>query len=159
MPEINTEKFNTDLLNRLTRDRWSDLSDLAKELDVTPVIVENRLHTLELKGIIKGYVPQLNYTALGYDLTAVVRINVPPNKLADATAHLRGNQRLITIYQVTGNHDLVAIGKFEDTSEMNDQLQTLRSRPEIERATASVALEVNREFEPFELDSSALMQS
>ena len=55
-------------------------------------------------------------------------------------------------YDVTGDHDIVAIGKFTDTDHMNDQIKELLVDPDIKESNTSVVLNTVLENEQFELD-------
>lgn len=59
----------------------------------------------------------------------------------------------MTVYRVTGDHDLVAIGKYESTTEMNEQVQAFVTSPEIKRTNASVVFETISEFESLGFES------
>lgn len=59
----------------------------------------------------------------------------------------------MTVYRVAGDHDLVAIGKYESTTEMNEQVQAFVTSPEIKRTNASVVFETISEFESLGFES------
>jgi hypothetical protein len=53
---------------------------------------------------------------------------------------------------VTGDYDVIAIGKFTDTDEMNDQIKSLLTDPDIKESNTSVVLNAVVEGRQFELD-------
>jgi DNA-binding Lrp family transcriptional regulator len=59
---------------------------------------------------------------------------------------------MVSVYEVTGDHDIIAIGKFEDTDDMNDEIKTLLSDPGITESNTSVVLNPAKEHEQFDLD-------
>jgi len=61
---------------------------------------------------------------------------------------------MTSVYEVTGDHDIVAVGKFEDTDDMNDQIKTLLTDPDVKESTTSVVLNAVSEHEQFELDTT-----
>jgi DNA-binding Lrp family transcriptional regulator len=59
---------------------------------------------------------------------------------------------MISVYEVTGDYDIVAIGKFRDTDEMNDGIKSLLTDENIRESNTSVVLSAVSENEQFELD-------
>lgn len=60
---------------------------------------------------------------------------------------------MLSVYEVTGDHDVVAIGKFRDTDEMNDRIKTLLTDPDINESNTNIVLNTVSEHEQFELDT------
>jgi DNA-binding Lrp family transcriptional regulator len=146
------ENLDARLLNALLSDGRSSLRNLAEELDVSVTTISNHISDLESEGVIEGYVPVLDYDSLGYDVTAIVQLEVEGDALPDLADRLADQTRMISVYEVTGDHDVVAIGKFEDTDEMNDQIKELLTDPDIKATNTSVVLNAVAENEQFELD-------
>ena len=146
------ENLDTQLVNALLGDGRASLRSLAEELGVSVTTVSNHLKDLEAEGAITGYSPKVDYDTLGYDVTAVIRLNVEGNALADITERLREQKQMISVYEVTGDHDIVAIGKFTDTDDMNGGIKELLSDPDIKESNTSVVLNAVTEHEQFELD-------
>jgi DNA-binding Lrp family transcriptional regulator len=149
---VTYENLDTQLVNALLGDGRASLRSLAEELGVSVTTVSNHLKDLEAEGAITGYSPKVDYDTLGYDVTAVIRLNVEGNALADITERLREQKQMISVYEVTGDHDIVAIGKFTDTDDMNDGIKELLSDPDIKESNTSVVLNAVTEHEQFELD-------
>jgi DNA-binding Lrp family transcriptional regulator len=149
---VTYENLDTQLVNALLGDGRASLRSLAEELGVSVTTVSNHLKDLEAEGAITGYSPKVDYDTLGYDVTAVIRLNVEGSALADITERLREQKQMISVYEVTGDHDIVAIGKFTDTDDMNDGIKELLSDPDIKESNTSVVLNAVTEHEQFELD-------
>jgi DNA-binding Lrp family transcriptional regulator len=145
------EHLDAKLVNALLRDGRSSLRSLAEELDVSVTTVSNHLTDLEAEGVITGYVPEVNYEALGYDVTAVIQLKVEGTALPDITDRLEGHKQMTSVYEVTGDYDVIAIGKFTDTDGMNDQIKALLTDPEIKETNTSVVLNAPVEYRQFEL--------
>jgi DNA-binding Lrp family transcriptional regulator len=146
------ENLDRKLVNSLLGDGRASLRSLAEELDVSVTTVSNHLSDLEDQGIIQGYTPKVDYDKLGYDVTAVLQLKVEGTALEDVTADLHGHRQMVSVYEVTGDHDIIAIGKFEDTDDMNDEIKTLLSDPGITESNTSVVLNPAKEHEQFDLD-------
>ncbi|APW97614.1 AsnC family transcriptional regulator [Halobiforma lacisalsi AJ5] len=146
------ENLDAKLVNALLGDGRASLRSLAEELDVSVTTVSNHLSDLEEEGVIEGYTPRLDYDAVGYDVTAVIQLQVEGNALPDITDTLRDHRQMISVYEVTGDYDVIAIGKFKDTDGMNDQIKELLTDPDIKASNTSVVLNAVSENEQFELD-------
>jgi DNA-binding Lrp family transcriptional regulator len=146
------ENLDAKLVNALLNDGRASLRSLAEELDVSVTTVSNHLGDLEEGGVIEGYTPRVDYSKLDYDVTAVIQLKVEGNALPDITDRLEQQKQMISVYEVTGGYDIIAIGKFEDTDGMNEQIKTLLTDPDIKESNTSVVLNATSENKQFELD-------
>ncbi len=147
------ENLDSDLVNELLDDGRSSLRSLAEELDVSVTTVSNHLSDLEDEGVIEGYTPKIDYDAVGYDVTAVMQLKAEGNALPEITETLKDHRQMISVYEVTGDYDVIAIGKFKDTDDMNDQIKQLITDPDINQSNTSIVLNAVSENEQFELET------
>ena len=146
------ENLDAKLINALLGDGRASLRSLAEDLDVSVTTVSNHLRDLEDQGVIEGYTPRVNYDALGYDVTAIIQLKVEGSALPDITERLRGQKQMTTVYEVTGDYDVIAIGKFTDTDGMNAQIKELLTDADIRESNTSVVLNPVVENAQFDLD-------
>ncbi|GAA0197356.1 HTH-type transcriptional regulator Lrp [Haladaptatus pallidirubidus] len=146
------ENLDLKLVNGLLDDGRISLRNLAEDLDVSVTTVSNHLSDLEDTGVIQGYSPKVDYNAVGYDVTAIIQLKVEGNALPDITNRLREHTQMISVYEVTGNYDIITIGKFTNTDGMNNQIKTLLSDQDIKESNTSVVLNAASEHEQFTLD-------
>ena len=146
------ENLDTELINALLGDGRASLRSLANQLDVSVTTVSNHLADLESEGVIRDYSPEIDYDALGYDVTAVIQLKVEGSSLPEVTDRLRDHAQMISVYEVTGDHDVIAVGKFKDTDDMNNQIKSLITEPDVKESNTSVVLNAVSEHEQFELD-------
>ncbi|ELY41828.1 HTH-type transcriptional regulator Lrp [Natronorubrum tibetense] len=147
------ETLDDDLVNELLDNGRASLRSLAEELDVSVTTVSNHLSDLEEEGVIEGYTPKVNYDELGYDVTAIMQLKAEGHALPEITETLQDHRQMISVYEVTGDYDVIAIGKFEDTDDMNDQIKTLITDPDINQSNTSIVLNTVAENEQFELET------
>ena len=148
------ENLDQKLVNQLLSNGRASLRSLAEELDVSVTTVSNHLSDLEEAGVIEGYTPKINYGALGYDVTAILQLKVEGHALVDVTERLTEHRQMVSVYETTGDHDIIAIGKFHDTDDMNATIKELLTEPEIKESNTSVVLNPAKEHEQFELDTA-----
>ena len=146
------ENLDAELINGLLGDGRASLRSLAEDLDVSVTTVSNHLADLEEDGVIEGYTPIIDYDALGYDVTAIVQLKVEGNALPNITERLEGQKQMINVYEVTGEFDIIAVGKFLDTDDMNALIKELLADADIKESNTSVVLDAPVECDQFELD-------
>jgi len=146
------ENLDRKLVNQLLGDGRASLRSLAEELDVSVTTVSNHLSELEEEGIINGYTPKIDYDALGYDVTAILQLKVEGSALVDVTEELADHPQMVSVYETTGDHDIIAIGKFWDTDDMNETIKELLTEPSIKESNTSVVLNPEKEHEQFDLE-------
>ncbi|MFC7130799.1 HTH-type transcriptional regulator Lrp [Haloferax chudinovii] len=145
------ENLDSDLINALLADGRRSLRSLAEELDVSVTTVSNHLRDLEDEGIIEGYTPRVDYDALGYDVTAVMHLKVEGSALSEVTELLAAEPQMVSVYEVTGDYDVLAVGKFRNTDDMNRQIKALLSEAPIRESNTSVVLNAVSENDQFDL--------
>ena len=146
------ENLDRKLVNALLGDGRASLRSLGEDLDVSVTTVSNHLSDLEDEGIINGYTPKVDYDALGYDVTAIIQLKVEGSSLPEVTDNLQKHKQMISVYEVTGDYDIIAVGKFTDTDGMNAQIKELLTDPEIKESNTSVVLNTASEHEQFDLE-------
>jgi len=146
------ENLDRKLVNALLEDGRASLRSLGEDLDVSVTTVSNHISELEDEGVIEGYAPIVDYGELGYDVTAIIQLKVEGSALPDITDRLQEHKHMVTVYETTGDHDVIAVGKFTDTDHMNDQIKELLIDPDINESNTSVVLNTVTENEQFDLD-------
>ena len=149
------ENLDRKLVNALLGDGRASLRSLAEDLDVSVTTVSNHLSDLEEQGIIQGYTPKIDYDKLGYDVTAILQLKVEGSELVEVTQSLAEHKQGVSVYEITGDHDIVAVGKFVDTDDMNAQIKDLLNDPAIKESNTSVVLNAAKEHEQFDLELEA----
>lgn len=147
------ENLDARLVNALLGDGRASLRSLAEELDVSVTTVSNHLQDLEEAGVINGYSPRIDYGAVGYDVTAIIQLKVEGDALPEITDRLVDHKGMVSVYEVTGDYDVIAVGKFHDTDGMNDAIKDLLADADIRETNTSVVLNRVVENRQFELET------
>lgn len=140
-PDVDIDDTDRKILAALRVDGRAGASELADAAGVATSTATKRLQRLEASGVIDEYLPDVDYEAIGYEVTAVFRLDVAGEGLADVVAELQATGRMVGVYEVTGSDDVVAIGKFVDTDELNAQIKDLLTHEHVRSATTNVVLE------------------
>jgi DNA-binding Lrp family transcriptional regulator len=145
------ENLDAKLINALLGDGRASLRSLAEELDVSVTTVSNHLKDLEEEGVVNGYTPRIDYDELGYDVTAILQLKVEGSSLPEVTDRLESLEQMVSVYEVTGDYDVIAVGKFLDTDHMNQLIKTLLADQDVKESNTSVVLNPAVESRQFEL--------
>ncbi|MFB6086695.1 MAG: HTH-type transcriptional regulator Lrp [Halodesulfurarchaeum sp.] len=145
------ENLDAELINELLEDGRASLRSVGESLGVSVTTVSNHLRDLETAGTIKGFVPVIDYDTLGYDVTAILQLKVEGEALPEITDRMKSMDRMMTVYEVTGEFDIIAVGKFEDTDSMDDIIKELLAERDIKESNTSVVLSSPVECEQFPL--------
>jgi DNA-binding Lrp family transcriptional regulator len=142
------------VVNALLQDGRASARDVAAATGIAATTVSRRMDDLEDTGVIDEYTVDIDYGALGYDVTAVFQLSVEGDGLGRVVDQLRDQREMIAVYEVTGDHDIVAVGKFTDTQSMNERIKTLLTDGDIRSASTSVVLNTVCEHEQFPVDGT-----
>ncbi len=134
-----------DILEELRRDGRASLRTIAERLGVSTSTVSHRVKQMEEDGIIQGYRPVIDYARLGYRLTAITKIKAKGAQIPEIVTALTKEDTLVDVYEITGDYDVLVIGKFPDEEMMNREIKRLLSHPEIEGTNTSIVLSVAKE--------------
>jgi len=100
------------VLAALLADARADAAALADAAGVGEATATWRRQVLEDTGVIRSYDPDVDYEALGYDVTALFRVGTRPEARTAVAERLAGVDGVGTVYEVAGPHDVVAVGRF-----------------------------------------------
>ena len=140
------------LIRALQRDARRSLRSLAQELSVAPSTVGHRLDDLINRGVIRGFKPDLDYAKLGLGLVAVTKIKARGDALPAIVRALAKDPRLTHVYEITGDFDVLVIGRFRNETEMNNEIKRMLGLQGIEGTNTSIVLSTAKEHSDLELD-------
>ena len=140
------------IVNALVADGRADHSDISAATGISVHVVEHRLEALEREGVVGDCEPQLDYDALRFDVTAVFHLTAHRGERDALTDLLLRDDRLLTVYEVTGKYDVVAIGKFTSVTALNERIGSLLTAPSVRDASTAVVSEVGQEHARFPVD-------
>jgi DNA-binding Lrp family transcriptional regulator len=104
------------------------------------------------RGIIRGFKPDLDYAQLGMGLVAVTKIKARGDALPAIVEALAKDPRLTHVYEITGDFDVLVIGRFRNEAEMNSEIKRMLGLEGIEGTNTSIVLSIAKESADLELD-------
>jgi Lrp/AsnC family leucine-responsive transcriptional regulator len=97
-----TDETDLRLLSELQLDGRLSLAELGRRVGLSSPAVAERLQRLEREGVITGYGVQLDPRALGFALSAVVRIRPAPRQLHEVAELARSTPEVVECRRITG---------------------------------------------------------
>lgn len=129
------------ILSVLSKNSKLSYRKIASKVGVSGVTVLKRVKNLEKAGIIRGYNVDLDYDKMGYDVSAVVRARVVCGRYSEIKK-IAGLSGVVTIYDVTGDFDVLIIVRFKNRRLMNNFLKKVQKFDFIERTETSLILNI-----------------
>ncbi len=136
---------NVDLkiLALLTEDAKMPYTEVAKKVFVSGGTVHVRMRKLEEMGIVQGTTLKMDYSKMGYDITAFLGIYLERSSLYDSVIKKLYNiPEIVKVHYTTGNYNIFVKLHCRDTNHLKDVLHDKIQKVEgIERTETIISLE------------------
>jgi len=129
----------------LGEDARKSYREIAEELEVAPGTIYSRTKRLMEEGVIKAYVPVLDPSRVGFDLSALILIQAEGEHLLAVEDELAKKEEVYFVYDITGDFDIAVGARFRNRGEMNGFLKSILRIPYVKRTVTNVVLNVVKE--------------
>ncbi|MCI4457115.1 MAG: Lrp/AsnC family transcriptional regulator [Desulfurococcaceae archaeon] len=96
------------ILEILQKNSDITFTELGKILDISPSTAYIRVKKLRKTGYIKKTIALIDYDKLGFRVKALIFIKTDPKKMEDVVESLKRFDKIVSIYDVTGEPTVVA---------------------------------------------------
>jgi Lrp/AsnC family transcriptional regulator, leucine-responsive regulatory protein len=93
---------NRRLVEELQADARLTLAELGRRVGLSPPAVAERVQRLEQSGVLTGYRATVDPRAIGYSLTAVIRVRPAPGQIANVAQLARDTGEVVECHRITG---------------------------------------------------------
>ncbi len=145
------DEIDLKIIRELKENARKSYREIAEKLDVAEGTVYNRVNKLQKTGVIKAFISDIDFTKLGYDLTAIIGLKVQGGQLAKIEEDISQKPNVSAVYDVTGDYDAIIVAKFRDRSGMNGFVKELLAIGEVDRTYTMVVLNVIKEAHGIEI--------
>jgi Lrp/AsnC family leucine-responsive transcriptional regulator len=111
---------NVRLLVELQADARLSLAELGRRVGLSSPAVAERLGRLERDGVIRGYHADIDPRALGYALSAVIRIRPAPRQIAEVAQIARDTPEVVECNRITGDDCFVMRAHVRDVDHLEE---------------------------------------
>lgn len=123
MTNLKIDKLDLQILDELMRDAAQPYTELAKKLYVSGGTIHVRMRKLSEMGIVKSSSLQVDYEALGYDISAFLGIYLDKSSLYDdVSMQLKAIPEIVSAHYTTGQYSIFAKIVCKDTNHLRDIL-------------------------------------
>jgi Lrp/AsnC family transcriptional regulator for asnA, asnC and gidA len=148
-----TDELDAKILNEFRSNARQSYKEIAEKLGVAEGTVYNRVNKLKDMGIIRGFIVDIDYSKIGYDLAAVIGISVDGKFLPEIEKRISNEPNVSAIYDVTGTYDAVAIVKFRGRKEMNALIKRIIAMPHVKSTYTMLVLNIVKETHGVKVDT------
>jgi DNA-binding Lrp family transcriptional regulator len=113
---------------------------LSRTLGVARGTVQARLDRLVAAGVVTGFGPDVDLSAVGYRVTGFVTLEITQGRMGDVVDHLTAIPQVIEVHMVTGAGDLLCRVVARDNDHLGAVLAHILEVPGIARTTTVLAL-------------------
>jgi DNA-binding Lrp family transcriptional regulator len=151
MPDV--DDLDRRVLNALLVDGRAALADLATTVDADRADVAATLDRLAATGACPGVSPRIDPPALGHPVGVLLQLSVVPAGVDRVVADLVAHPRVAAVYEVTGDHDVVALCWFPSEAAFESAIATLRVDDAVRAVHPARIDRTVRDRRPFPLDA------
>src|SRR3982751_6794817 len=108
------------IVGELQADGRVSLAELGRRAGLSPAAVADRVRRLEDTGVITGYRAIVDPRALGYALTAIVRVRPAPRQLPKVAELARRTPEVVECRRVTGEDCYVMTTHVRDVEHLEE---------------------------------------
>jgi DNA-binding Lrp family transcriptional regulator len=137
-PEL--DQLDGRLLVLLTEQPRIGVLECSRRLRVARGTVQARLDRLRQRGVIRGFGPEIDVTAIGYGVTAFVTLEIRQGRGAQVAEHLARIPEVLEAHTTTGQGDLLARIVARSNSDLQRVIDDVVSDVNIVRASTTIAL-------------------
>lgn len=142
---VKLDEIDLKILSELQRDSRKSYREIAQKIGVATGTVYNRVKSLTDVGIIRGYTSIVDPSKVGYELTALIFLQVVGKHLVDAEGEIAKHGNVVCVYDITGEFDAAILARFRSRDEMNTFIKQLLAMPYIKRTVTNFVLNVVKE--------------
>jgi Lrp/AsnC family transcriptional regulator for asnA, asnC and gidA len=137
------DKLDMSILNILSQDAKTPYTEVAKKLGVSGGTVHVRMKKLEESGVVQGSSLIIDYSKLGYDVTAFIGVYLEKSSYYDrVAAQLEKIPEVVSLHYTTGPYSMYCRLYCRDTQHLrevlHDKIQPLDG---VERTESVISLE------------------
>jgi Lrp/AsnC family transcriptional regulator for asnA, asnC and gidA len=108
------------ILRILQDDARTPFSEVARRIDMSSATVHDRVSRMEDAGVIRGYHAEVDPTAVGYGVSALVGLRVQQGHEDEALARLRDVEGVREVHLTTGEWDVMMRVYAENTDDLRE---------------------------------------
>lgn len=119
------------IISHLRKDCRKNLTSMSKETGIPVSTIFDRIKAHE-KGIIKKHTAIIDFSKLGYTTRVNMMLKIRKEQREEAKNYLAKQENVNSIFKINNNYDFLIEGIFENIKELEEFLDRMDDRFEIE---------------------------
>jgi len=137
---VDLDDVDMRILSELVENSRRSSREISRRLDLSVGTVAARIKRLRDLGVIRRFTVDLNYEALGYDITVVVDVYISKGNVIDVEREIASIPGVMAVYDVTGDFDAVVLARFKNRSDLSAFTKRMMAMEHVERTNTHVVL-------------------
>ena len=137
------DELDKRIIETLCRSSQGSYRQIAKQLNVHPTTLIQRVKNLETKGVIQGYRASVDYMRLGFEYMGLV--SVYAENVVTVQDQIAKIPQVISIFDVTGESDCIAWIACIDRDEFSNVVKAINAIPDVKKTNTSVILGIKKD--------------
>lgn len=114
------DEIDAKLLTALTEDASISVPKLSKKIKVNPSVCYSRIKRLARRGYIKKYTIDVNEELIGYNVTALVGLNIDVKKRENILENIASFSETREVEEITGRFDVMVTIKARSLDDLHN---------------------------------------
>lgn len=148
---VKIDSIDIQILKELQDDARKSLKEIAESVGVAEGTIYNRINKLKKAGVIKKFIPVIDYSLLGYDIIAVIGITAEGGYMVEIEQEIAKEKNVTAVYDVTGEYDILVVAKFKNRENLNEFVKKIAGMEKIKKTYTMLVLNVVKETHIIEL--------
>ena len=136
-PPIPIDDIDKKIITILIEDARTSLKDIAKQCDLSPVSVMNRIKRLKKTGVITGATLFPILIPLGFQIVATIGMETD-SEVEEILKYFKDHMYLIEPSTGMGEYDVTAVVYAENMAALNERVENIRRRFGVRRVIVNV---------------------
>ena len=137
------DELDKRIIELLCRSSQGSYRQIAKQLNVHPTTLIQRVKNLESKGVIQGYRASVDYMKLGFEYMGMV--SVYAESVVSVQDEIAKIPQVISIFDVTGESDCMAWIACIDRDEFSAAVKAINAIDGVKKTNTSVILGIKKD--------------
>ena len=137
------DELDKRIIELLCRSSQGSYRQIAKQLNVHPTTLIQRVKNLESKGVIQGYRASVDYMKLGFEYMGMV--SVYADNVVSVQDEIAKIPQAISIFDVTGESDCMAWIACIDRDEFSAAVKAINAIDGVKKTNTSVILGIKKD--------------
>ncbi len=144
-PKEVLDELDLKIIRLLGEDARKSYREIAEQLGVAPGTVYSRTKRLMDDKVIKAYVPMIDPSKVGFDVSALILIQAEGKYLREVEEELAKKDGVYYVYDITGDFDMAVGVRFRSRGELDRFLKSILGMSYVKRTVTNVILNVVKE--------------